>query len=441
MPEPKRLLKVFLCHASQDKPSVRELAQRLSAEGWIDPWLDEKKLLPGQDWRLKIEEAVEISDIVIICLSSNSVRKEGFVQKELRHAKDIALEKPEESIFLIPLRIDECDVPRGLGSYQRADYFGEKKDETYNALLESLKLRLEQILKTEKEERARKEKEKHEREAAEQARQERAEREAAEKIAKKTTSHPVQVSEESRSGLNEEKREKTLEQNSIDKSLKETKTSEPLESTGLFEQWKIETTNEAEQSGFHYANVQFNWSSILGALQNLRKKQLESIKKNVEELKEKSDPKYLNDNGDNLPDEHGSLPDLNAWAFDLRKSGIMLQNSLAELRVLWGQINGAWEQLIKETDLDEAELIPLQRQLKAANDVITEITSDLLKSRDQLMTILRIADIDNSKVDSAIRSCHPKVKDAIKEFEYQQLRIEEMSDFFSEINRTISSTQ
>ena len=44
MPTEKRLLKVLLCHASQDKPVVRELCQKLAAEGWIDPWLDEKKL-------------------------------------------------------------------------------------------------------------------------------------------------------------------------------------------------------------------------------------------------------------------------------------------------------------------------------------------------------------------------------------------------------------
>jgi hypothetical protein len=37
-------LRVFLCHASQDKPIVRELFQRLFAEGWIDPWLGEDKL-------------------------------------------------------------------------------------------------------------------------------------------------------------------------------------------------------------------------------------------------------------------------------------------------------------------------------------------------------------------------------------------------------------
>jgi hypothetical protein len=49
-----RKLRVFLGHSSQDKPIVRELYQRLSAapqggdKGWIDPWLDSAKLLPGQ---------------------------------------------------------------------------------------------------------------------------------------------------------------------------------------------------------------------------------------------------------------------------------------------------------------------------------------------------------------------------------------------------------
>ncbi len=103
---------------------------------WINPWVDEKKLLPGQDWRLKIEEAVETSDAVIICLSNRSVTKEGYVQKELRYAREIALEKPEETIFLIPLRLDECNVPRGLRFYQWVDYFGEMKDEAYKALIE-----------------------------------------------------------------------------------------------------------------------------------------------------------------------------------------------------------------------------------------------------------------------------------------------------------------
>ena len=65
-----RKLRVFLCHASQDKPAVRELYNALNREGWIDPWLDKAKILPGQDWELVIEKAVDDSDVVIVCLSN-----------------------------------------------------------------------------------------------------------------------------------------------------------------------------------------------------------------------------------------------------------------------------------------------------------------------------------------------------------------------------------
>ncbi len=50
-----RPLRVFLCHSSNDKPAVRELYQKLLDEPWIEPWLDEEELYPGQDWNMEIE--------------------------------------------------------------------------------------------------------------------------------------------------------------------------------------------------------------------------------------------------------------------------------------------------------------------------------------------------------------------------------------------------
>jgi hypothetical protein len=147
-----RKLRIFLCHASQDKPIVRELYQRLNAapqggdKGWIDPWLDEEKLLPGQDWDLEIEKAVESSDAVIVCVSGKSVTKEGYVQKEIRKVLDIALEKPEETIFIIPLRLDDCELPRRLRSLHYVDYFpDEKRGQVYQRLLQSLNIRFRQL--------------------------------------------------------------------------------------------------------------------------------------------------------------------------------------------------------------------------------------------------------------------------------------------------------
>jgi len=145
MPITDRKLRVFLCHSSQDKPIVRELYQRLLAEGWIDPWLDEEKLLPGQDWDMEIEKAVEAADAVIICLSSNSVTKEGYVQRELRFVLDIADYKPEEMVFVIPVRLDDCPAPRRLRRWQYVDYFpNDLRYRSFQRLQQSLRLRFEQ---------------------------------------------------------------------------------------------------------------------------------------------------------------------------------------------------------------------------------------------------------------------------------------------------------
>ena len=135
--EIQRPLRVFLCYASIDKPVIHHLYQRLVKDG-MDVWLDESKLLPGQDWRLEIPKAVSASDAVIICLSRNSINKEGYVQKEIRLALDVADEKPDGTIFLIPARLENCPVPDRLGKYQWVDLFIPNG---YEKLLKSLQIR------------------------------------------------------------------------------------------------------------------------------------------------------------------------------------------------------------------------------------------------------------------------------------------------------------
>ncbi|HEX6033599.1 MAG TPA: toll/interleukin-1 receptor domain-containing protein [Anaerolineales bacterium] len=142
----ERKLRIFLCHASQDKPVVRDLYKRLTAEDWIDPWLDEERLLPGQDWNLEIEKAVESSDAVIVCVSSTSVAKEGYVQKELRKVLDLALEKLEGAIFVLPVKLDDCDLPRQLRDRQALNYFPEaNRTAAYDRLKASLNIRKDHL--------------------------------------------------------------------------------------------------------------------------------------------------------------------------------------------------------------------------------------------------------------------------------------------------------
>ena len=132
-----RSLRIFLCHSSADKPAVRELYQRLRADGF-EPWLDEEDLLPGQDWQHEIPKVVRNADAVVVCLSHGSITKTGYVQKEIKFALDVADEQPEDTIFLIPLKLEECDVPERLSRWQWVDYFDSNG---YARLLKALRAR------------------------------------------------------------------------------------------------------------------------------------------------------------------------------------------------------------------------------------------------------------------------------------------------------------
>ena len=134
MKNDKRPLRAFLCHASGDKPAVIKLYDRLVKDG-VDAWLDKEKLIPGQNWQIEIPNAVRNSDAVIVCLSSHSINKEGFVQKEIKIALDAADEKPEGVIFIIPARLENCSLPERISQYQCVDLF---TDNGYEWLLKAL---------------------------------------------------------------------------------------------------------------------------------------------------------------------------------------------------------------------------------------------------------------------------------------------------------------
>jgi len=118
-------LSVFLCHGSEDKPRVRALRETLLSHGF-ETWFDEVDLLPGQDWDGEIRRAVRRASTVLVCLSSTSVNKSGYLQKEIRFALDVAEEKPDGTIFLIPARLEPCVVPDRLQQWQWVDLYSEQ---------------------------------------------------------------------------------------------------------------------------------------------------------------------------------------------------------------------------------------------------------------------------------------------------------------------------
>jgi len=140
---------VFICYASPDRPLVYKLYERLKSEIWIEPWMDREKILVGQDWEKEIKRAVEAAAVVILCLTDNALTKEGYFQKELRFIFEIAKEKPEGTIFIIPLRLTFFEISRLPSEISRlhiSDFYSEKIIEwAYPRLLESIRMRFEAL--------------------------------------------------------------------------------------------------------------------------------------------------------------------------------------------------------------------------------------------------------------------------------------------------------
>jgi TIR domain len=132
-----RSVRVFLCHSSKDKLAVRNLYDRLWIGGF-QPWLDEKDITAGKDWDNEIMKAVQASDVVLVCLSQASITKAGYVQKEIKVALDVADMQPENTIFIIPVKLEECAVPARLSKYQWVNLHEEYG---YERLIRALRAR------------------------------------------------------------------------------------------------------------------------------------------------------------------------------------------------------------------------------------------------------------------------------------------------------------
>ncbi len=115
--------RVFIAYVQEDLVFARKLYRACEKSG-LSPWLDKRKLMPGQNWPRAIETAIQTSDFFVACFSRRATSKRGSFHSELRYALFCAAKIPLDEIFLIPLRLDDCEVPgRILKQIQYVDLF------------------------------------------------------------------------------------------------------------------------------------------------------------------------------------------------------------------------------------------------------------------------------------------------------------------------------
>jgi hypothetical protein len=105
--------RVFIAYVEEDLAFAKKLYRAFEESGFR-PWLDKKRLLPGQNWPRAIETAIQTSDFFVACFSRRATSKRGSFHSELRYALFCAAKVPLDEIFLIPLRLDDCVVPNRI---------------------------------------------------------------------------------------------------------------------------------------------------------------------------------------------------------------------------------------------------------------------------------------------------------------------------------------
>jgi WD40 repeat protein len=123
---------VFLSHNSQDKPRVRRLAERLKAAG-VQVWLDEWVIRAGDIIALKVDEGLEHSRVLLLCISPAALAS-GWVALERSTA--IHRDPSNAGRRFIPLLLDDCALPDTLRRYKYVD-FREESEAAFAEVLAS----------------------------------------------------------------------------------------------------------------------------------------------------------------------------------------------------------------------------------------------------------------------------------------------------------------
>jgi hypothetical protein len=104
-----------------DEKKVRTLYRTLQRKGF-EPWMD-ADIEPGALWQGRIDKAIRQSDYFLACLSKKGVPETGVFRKEIELGVQYSRESPDGEAMVIPVRLEECDLPELLEGFQWVDLF------------------------------------------------------------------------------------------------------------------------------------------------------------------------------------------------------------------------------------------------------------------------------------------------------------------------------
>jgi WD40 repeat protein/GTPase SAR1 family protein len=109
---------VFLSHNAKDKPRVRRLAERLQQAG-LRVWFDEWNVRSGDIISLKVDEGLEQSRVLLLCISPNALASNWVA---LERSTAIHRDPSNKGRRFIPVLLAACELPDTLRRYNYLDF-------------------------------------------------------------------------------------------------------------------------------------------------------------------------------------------------------------------------------------------------------------------------------------------------------------------------------
>ncbi len=114
---------VFICHASEDKETAMKIWERLKQEG-LNPWIDKEGIRGGDQWDQLLEKQIRGVDYFLVVQSramADKAKQKSYVNKEVKLALEEQLKFPDQIAFILPVKIEECELREELMSVQCTD--------------------------------------------------------------------------------------------------------------------------------------------------------------------------------------------------------------------------------------------------------------------------------------------------------------------------------
>jgi len=127
---------IFLSHNKKDRSAVRQLAQRLKQSG-LRVWFDEWVIQPGDDIFLRIEQGLQDSRTLILCMTQSAFESDWV---SLERSTVLFRDPANKNRRFIPLLMEDCEIPDTIRRYAFVDF---RENEAFEKLVSACKPEIE----------------------------------------------------------------------------------------------------------------------------------------------------------------------------------------------------------------------------------------------------------------------------------------------------------